>query len=181
MLQLLLLQPKLAILDETDSGLDVDALDTVSRAIRIYQEELDGTLLMITHNTRILDHVNVDRVNVLVRGKLVDEGSADLIQKINDQGFEKYVGREGSGAASVAAAVEAKLSQAADLEAQREKHFDATSAVANMEAALATFDAQRAAGKSATEAAEAAQAAQAEAARFGGSNLTAALDPKAGE
>ena len=181
MIQLLLLQPKLAILDETDSGLDVDALDTVSRAIRIYQEELGGTLLMITHNTRILDHVNVDRVNVLVRGKLVDEGPADLIQKINDQGFEKYVGREGSGAASVAAAVEAKLNQAADLEAQREKHFDATSAVANMEAALATFDAQRAAGKSATEAAEAAQAAQAEAARFGGSNLTAALDPKAGE
>lgn len=177
MLQLLLLQPKLAILDETDSGLDVDALDTVSRAIRIYQEELGGTLLMITHNTRILDHVHVDRVNVLVRGKLVDEGPADLIQKINDQGFEKYVGREGSGAASVAAAVEAKLEQAAAAQEERERHFDATSAVANMEAALATFDAQRAAGKSAAEAAEAARAESAPA----GSGLAAALDPKAGE
>ena len=103
MLQLLLLQPKLAILDETDSGLDVDALDTVSRAIEAYQQ-LGGTLLVITHNTRILEHVNVDVVHVLVRGTIAEESDSSLIAKIDEQGFEKYVGAEGSGAAYVAAA-----------------------------------------------------------------------------
>ena len=89
MLQLLLLQPKLAILDETDSGLDVDALDTVSRAIRAYHEE-GGTLLLITHNTRILEHVDVDTVHVMVRGQLVDEADSSLIAKIDAEGFEHY-------------------------------------------------------------------------------------------
>jgi Fe-S cluster assembly ATP-binding protein len=102
MLQLLLLQPKLAILDETDSGLDVDALETVSRAIEAYQQ-LGGTLLVITHNTRILEHVNVDVVHVLVRGTIVEESDSSLIAKIDEQGFEKYVGVEGTGAAYVAA------------------------------------------------------------------------------
>ncbi len=135
MLQLLLLQPKLAILDETDSGLDVDALDTVSRAIRIYQEEMNGSLLMITHNTRILEHLDVDQVHVLVRGRLVDAGCASLINEINDHGFERYVGVAGSGAASVAAA-QAKAA------AGKETHFDAASAIENMEAALAAHDAE---------------------------------------
>jgi Fe-S cluster assembly ATP-binding protein len=157
MLQLLLTQPKLAILDETDSGLDVDALDTVSRAIRIYQEELGGTLLMITHNTRILEHVNVDQVHVLVRGRMVAAGCATLINEINDHGFERYVGKAGSGAASVAAAQSA-LADAADAaeeeEAEEAVHFDAASAIANMEAALAAADAE-AAADSAADAAEA--------------------------
>ena len=102
MLQLLLLQPKLAILDETDSGLDVDALDTVSRAIRAYQE-LGGALLIITHNTRILEHVAVDTVHVLVRGAVVDESDSSLIAKIDAEGFEKYIGAEGTGAAFITA------------------------------------------------------------------------------
>ncbi|MDO4854268.1 MAG: Fe-S cluster assembly ATPase SufC [Coriobacteriia bacterium] len=136
MLQLLLLQPKLAILDETDSGLDVDALDTVSRAIRIYQEEMNGSLLMITHNTRILEHLDVDQVHVLVRGRLVDAGCASLINEINDHGFERYVGQAGSGAASVAAA------QAKAAAAKEEPQFDAALAIENMEAALAEADAK---------------------------------------
>lgn len=140
MLQLLLLQPKLAILDETDSGLDVDALDTVSRAIRIYQDEMRGTLLMITHNTRILEHLDVDQVHVLVRGRLVDAGCASLINEINDHGFERYVGQAGSGAASVAAAkAKAEAESKAD---EEESHFDAAAAIANMEAALEAADAQ---------------------------------------
>ena len=90
MLQLLLLQPKLAILDETDSGLDVDALSVVSRGMELYREACDGTLLIITHNTRILEHLDVDRVHVMVRGRMVAEGPASLIDEIDAQGFEKY-------------------------------------------------------------------------------------------
>ncbi len=90
MLQLLLLQPKLAILDETDSGLDVDALSVVSKGIDAYRKSCDGTLLIITHNTRILERVSVDRVHVMVDGRLVDEGNASLISRIDAHGFEAY-------------------------------------------------------------------------------------------
>ena len=90
MLQLLLLQPSLAILDETDSGLDVDALSTVSRAMEAYRAECDGTLLVITHNTRILERLSVDRTHVMVRGHIVEEGDASLISRIDEQGFERY-------------------------------------------------------------------------------------------
>jgi Fe-S cluster assembly ATP-binding protein len=90
MLQLLLLQPSLAILDETDSGLDVDALSTVSRAMEAYRAECDGTLLVITHNTRILERLNVDRTHVMVKGRIVEEGDASLISRIDEQGFERY-------------------------------------------------------------------------------------------
>ena len=90
MLQLLLLQPSLAILDETDSGLDVDALSTVSRAMEAYRAECDGTLLVITHNTRILERLSVDRTHVMVKGHIVEEGDASLISRIDEQGFERY-------------------------------------------------------------------------------------------
>ena len=90
MLQLLLLAPKLAILDETDSGLDVDALSVVSRGMELYRENCDGTLLIITHNTRILEHLNVDRVHVMVAGRMVDEGPSSLIDEIDANGFERY-------------------------------------------------------------------------------------------
>ena len=90
MLQLLLLQPKLAILDETDSGLDVDALSVVSRGMQLYRESCDGTLLIITHNTRILEHLDVDRVHVMMSGRVVAEGPAGLIDEIDAQGFERY-------------------------------------------------------------------------------------------
>ncbi len=90
MLQLLLLQPKLAILDETDSGLDVDALSVVSRGMELYRETCDGTLLIITHNTRILEHLDVDRVHVMVQGHMVAEGPSSLIDEIDADGFERY-------------------------------------------------------------------------------------------
>ena len=90
MLQLLLLQPKLAILDETDSGLDVDALSVVSRGMKLYRETCDGTLLIITHNTRILKHLSVDRVHVMVAGNIVVTGPAGLIGEIDAGGFERY-------------------------------------------------------------------------------------------
>ena len=103
MLQLLLLRPKLAILDETDSGLDVDALSVVSRGMELYQQECDGTLLIITHNTRILEHLDIDRVHVMLAGHVVAEGPASLIDEIDEAGFEQY---EAQAAAS--AGVDAK-------------------------------------------------------------------------
>ncbi len=90
MLQLLLLQPKLAILDETDSGLDVDALSVVSRGMDLYRKTCDGSLIIITHNTRILEHVDVDRVHVMVQGRMVREDNASLIPWIDENGFESF-------------------------------------------------------------------------------------------
>ena len=97
MLQLLLLQPKLAILDETDSGLDVDALGVVSRGMDLYRKSTDGTLLIITHNTRILEHLDVDRVHVMVGGRMVHEGDASLIDWIDEHGFERFEQEAASG------------------------------------------------------------------------------------
>ncbi len=91
MLQLLLLQPKLAILDETDSGLDVDALDVVSRAIAAYRSSCDGALLIITHNTRILRDLSIDRTHVMVNGHLVAEGSGLLVNEINHDGYGRFI------------------------------------------------------------------------------------------
>ena len=90
MLQLLLLQPKLAILDETDSGLDVDALSVVSKGMQAYQDECAGTLLVITHNTRILERLTVDECHVMVHGNIVAEGDASLIDRIDKLGFEQF-------------------------------------------------------------------------------------------
>jgi Fe-S cluster assembly ATP-binding protein len=68
----------------------VDALSTVSRAMEAYRAECDGTLLVITHNTRILERLNVDRTHVMVKGRIVEEGDASLISRIDEQGFERY-------------------------------------------------------------------------------------------
>ena len=103
MLQLLLVQPKLAILDETDSGLDVDALSVVSRGMELYRREQDGTLLIITHNTRILERLAVDRTHVMVSGRMVAEGPAELIDEIDAQGFERYESSTESDPASPSA------------------------------------------------------------------------------
>ena len=94
MLQLLLLKPKLAILDETDSGLDVDALSVVSRGITAYREQCDGALLIITHNTRILERVEVDHTHVMVKGHLVADGGPELIPEIDREGFERFEATE---------------------------------------------------------------------------------------
>ena len=108
MLQLLLLQPKLAILDETDSGLDVDALSVVSRGMELYRQTCEGSLIIITHNTRILEHLDVDRVHVMVDGRVVREDTADLIGWIDENGFESFeqaaAGAEPGDAAAAATA-----------------------------------------------------------------------------
>lgn len=90
MLQLLLLKPRIAILDETDSGLDVDALGVVSRGIEAYRAASDGTLVIITHNARILENLAVDRVHVIADGRLVQSGDASLIEQIDRFGFERF-------------------------------------------------------------------------------------------
>lgn len=89
-LQLLMLKPKFAILDETDSGLDVDAVRTVSRGIEEYQKNQNGALLIITHSTRILESLHVDKTHILVKGHLVKTGDGSLVEEINENGFEKY-------------------------------------------------------------------------------------------
>ena len=94
-LQLLMLSPKLAILDETDSGLDVDAVRTVSMGVQEYMKKEGGALLIITHSTRILESLKVDKTHVLVKGKIVAEGDASLVDEINEKGFEKYIGMRG--------------------------------------------------------------------------------------
>ena len=89
-LQMLMLEPKLAILDETDSGLDVDAVRTVSKGIQIYKERCKGSLLIITHSTRILESLNVDVTHVMDEGKIVKNGDASLVDHINEKGFEEF-------------------------------------------------------------------------------------------
>ena len=89
-LQLLMLRPSLAILDETDSGLYVDAVRTVSRGVEEYQKDKKGALLIITHSTRILEALKVDRTHVLADGRMVASGDSSLVDEINENGFEKY-------------------------------------------------------------------------------------------
>ena len=91
-LQLLMLKPRLAILDETDSGLDVDAVRTVSRGIEEYQKTQNGALLIITHSTRILESLSVDKVHILVGGTIAKTGDASLVEEINEKGFDEYIG-----------------------------------------------------------------------------------------
>lgn len=94
-LQLLLFQPRLAILDETDSGLDVDAVRLVSEGVRTYQKEQGGALLIITHSTRILDALAVDHTHVMVDGHIVTTGDGSLVDDINENGYEKYLALAG--------------------------------------------------------------------------------------
>ena len=88
-LQMLVLNPKLAILDETDSGLDVDAIKTVSKGIEMFKNEENGVLI-ITHNTKILHSLKVDYVHVLVNGKIVKTGSQELAREIEENGYAQY-------------------------------------------------------------------------------------------
>ena len=90
-LQMLMLKPNLAILDETDSGLDVDAVRTVSKGVEEYQEDRDGSLLIITHSTRILEALHVDYTHVMVDGKIVKTGDGSLVDQINETGFEEFL------------------------------------------------------------------------------------------
>ena len=92
-LQMLMMKPDLAILDETDSGLDVDAVRTVSDGVKAFHDSGDGALIIITHSTRILEALKVDYTHILVDGKIVETGDASLIDEINANGFEKYVSK----------------------------------------------------------------------------------------
>ena len=90
-LQLDLLKPKIAILDETDSGLDVDALRVVSEGVNRYKAEEDGGILLITHYTRILRYITPDVVHVFAGGKIVETGGPELADELEENGYEKYV------------------------------------------------------------------------------------------
>jgi Fe-S cluster assembly ATP-binding protein len=91
-LQMLMMKPDLAILDETDSGLDVDAVRTVSDGVKAFHDSGDGSLIIITHSTRILEALKVDYTHILVDGKIVETGDASLVDEINANGFERFVG-----------------------------------------------------------------------------------------
>ena len=88
-LQMLVLNPKLAILDETDSGLDVDAIKTVSKGIEMFKNENNGVLI-ITHNTKILHNLKVDYVHIFIDGKIVKTGTQELASEIEENGYAKY-------------------------------------------------------------------------------------------
>jgi Fe-S cluster assembly ATP-binding protein len=90
-LQLELLKPKFAILDETDSGLDVDALKIVSEGVNRAHTESDLGILLITHYTRILRYIKPDFVHVFVDGKIAEEGGAELADRLEDEGYDRYL------------------------------------------------------------------------------------------
>jgi Fe-S cluster assembly ATP-binding protein len=89
-LQLELLDPKVAILDETDSGLDVDALKVVSEGINRFGQQPGHGVLLITHYTRILRYVKPDFVHVFVAGRIVEEGGSELAELLENEGYERF-------------------------------------------------------------------------------------------
>ncbi|MGK5518846.1 Fe-S cluster assembly ATPase SufC [Micromonospora sp. URMC 107] len=95
--QLELLKPKIAILDETDSGLDVDALRVVSEGVNRVRDTGDTGMLLITHYTRILRYIKPDFVHVFVAGRIVEQGGPELADKLEEEGYERYAA--GAGAA----------------------------------------------------------------------------------
>ena len=99
-MQLELLKPKIAILDETDSGLDIDALRVVSEGVNRVRATGEAGLLLITHYTRILRYVRPDFVHVFVGGRIVEEGGPELAEQLEEHGYERYLA--GAGPASIA-------------------------------------------------------------------------------
>ena len=90
-LQMELLKPKIAILDETDSGLDVDALRIVSEGVNRVKSNSDLGVMLITHYTRILRYIKPDFVHVFANGKIVEEGGPELAEKLEEQGYAAYI------------------------------------------------------------------------------------------
>jgi len=90
-LQLELLKPKFAILDETDSGLDVDALKIVSEGVNRAKETTGLGILLITHYTRILRYIRPDFVHVFVDGRVAEQGGAELADRLEEEGYDRYV------------------------------------------------------------------------------------------
>ncbi|GAB3162451.1 Fe-S cluster assembly ATPase SufC [Myceligenerans halotolerans] len=91
-LQMELFKPQIAILDETDSGLDVDALRVVSEGVNRAKENTDVGVLLITHYTRILRYIKPDFVHVFVDGRIAEEGGPELADRLEEEGYDKYVG-----------------------------------------------------------------------------------------
>jgi Fe-S cluster assembly ATP-binding protein len=89
-LQLGLMQPKIAVLDETDSGLDVDALKVVSEGVNRFKEATDAGVLLITHYTRILRYIKPDVVHVFVDGRIVETGGPELADSLESEGYERF-------------------------------------------------------------------------------------------
>ncbi|GAA2843063.1 Fe-S cluster assembly ATPase SufC [Crossiella cryophila] len=92
-LQLALLKPKIAVLDETDSGLDVDALRVVSEGVNRYKADGEVGVLLITHYTRILKHIAPDFVHVFAGGRIVESGGAELAERLENEGYVRYAGK----------------------------------------------------------------------------------------
>lgn len=90
-LQMELLKPKIAILDETDSGLDVDALRIVSEGVNRVKGGSDLGVMLITHYTRILRYIKPDFVHVFANGKIVEEGGPELADKLEEKGYAEYI------------------------------------------------------------------------------------------
>jgi Fe-S cluster assembly ATP-binding protein len=90
-LQMELLKPKIAILDETDSGLDVDALRIVSEGVNRVKSNSNLGVMLITHYTRILRYIKPDFVHVFANGKIVEEGGPELAEKLEEQGYAAYI------------------------------------------------------------------------------------------
>ncbi|MFC7406932.1 Fe-S cluster assembly ATPase SufC [Georgenia alba] len=90
-LQMELLKPKFAVLDETDSGLDVDALRVVSEGVNRVHEETGLGVLLITHYTRILNYIKPDHVHVFVEGRVAEQGGPELADQLEAEGYDKYL------------------------------------------------------------------------------------------
>jgi Fe-S cluster assembly ATP-binding protein len=95
-LQLAMLQPKLAILDETDSGLDIDALRIVSEGVNhVHEAQAAMGIVLITHYQRILNYIRPDKVHVLVQGRVVESGGAELVARLEAEGYDPILERLG--------------------------------------------------------------------------------------
>ena len=91
-LQMAILEPDFAVLDETDSGLDIDALQTVANGVnQIRKEHSEMGVLTITHYQRLLDHLEPDYVHILIDGKIVESGGFELVEKLDSQGYEAWL------------------------------------------------------------------------------------------
>ena len=93
-LQLELLKPKFAVLDETDSGLDVDALKVVSEGVNRVKEQTGLGVLLITHYTRILRYIKPDFVHVFVDGRVAEQGGPELADRLESEGYDRYLPAE---------------------------------------------------------------------------------------
>ena len=89
-LQLEMLKPKFAVLDETDSGLDVDALRIVSEGVNRVKDATDVGVMLITHYTRILNYIKPDHVHVIIKGKVAEEGGPELAERLENEGYDRF-------------------------------------------------------------------------------------------